>query len=194
MVLDCLANTTELYGTNMFVKFKKKHNLKIPLELGTLGSKYGAYKESGYQMFNGDVEVQRQLLKETIPEKYLEYFDCRLAVINKQIIVPHIDERLLAINFYIQTADATTSFYKIKDPSAPIKYIKETKTSWYREEELEFIDSFHANPGDIWMLDTTHIHGVVCSSPVDRIAYTMDTLTITFTELKEILSDQLESY
>jgi hypothetical protein len=194
MVLGYLANTTEPYGTNMFVKFKKKHNLKIPLELGTLGPKFGVYKETGYQMFDGDVEVQRQLLKEIIPEKYLEYFDCRFAVINSKVIVPHIDERLLAINFYIQTADATTSFYKIKDLTAPIKYIKGTKTSWYHEEELEFIDSFHANPGDIWMLDTSQIHGVVCSSPVDRIAYTMDTLTITFKELKEILSDQLESY
>ena len=110
-----------------YAKLKYKHSFPIPNTIQVIeGVTYKWYSEhTEYALYQGDPIVEEQL-KNIIPAKYQKYFKGSLAILSNDVISPHVDEGKVTINFYIQTASAITSFYRVKDPSISKKVFRDT--------------------------------------------------------------------
>ena len=197
MVLDYLANTTEHSGIDEkvimnlnYAKLKYKHSFLIPENIKVIEDvTYKWYGDHGeYAMYQVETIIEEQL-KNIVPAKYQKYFAVNLAILSNDIIYPHCDEGKVTINFYIQTANATTSFYRVKDPLQPEKFFRDTKARLWDHDEVDYVNSFTAKVGEIWVLDTQVPHGVKCESKENRIAYTLRTDYLTFADAMHILND-----
>lgn len=123
---------------------------QIEFELDTKGNKI--------QYFN----VSSQLLDDFISSlgEYSKYFYSSFVIIETNV-PPHTDiVDKVSVNFYIETGDYQTTFYNSKDGSSKLTYADHGDGHVYNINELEEIDSFVANPGDVYLLNGKVIHGV----------------------------------
>jgi hypothetical protein len=77
-------------------------------------------------------------------------------------IPPHTDTEIVTtINFYIETDNCRTQFYR-PTTVEPRRYQIENQTDGYifEETDLEPTGSFIAQPGEVWVLDVKSIHSV----------------------------------
>jgi hypothetical protein len=96
-----------------------------------------------------------------LPKRYWDDFHLTVMTINCRI-PPHTDTEIVSsINFYIETDNCRTVFHKPKIDN-PRTFQIENQTDGYifNEEDLEAVDSFVAEPGDVWLLDVKQIHSV----------------------------------
>jgi hypothetical protein len=96
-----------------------------------------------------------------LPARYWEDFHLTVMTINCRI-PPHTDTEIIStINFYITTDNCRTVFYKSKvDTPRTFQIENQTDGYIYNEEDLEAVDGFVAEPGDVWLLDVKQIHSV----------------------------------
>ena len=175
-----------------YFKLKYKHSFPIPENIKvtegiTYKNRYGDLAE--YILYK-DCPVEEQL-KNIIPAKYQKHFGVNLAILSTKVTLPHVDECRIAINFYMQTASAITSYYRVKDTSITKEFFRDTKAKVWEYDELEYIDSFTAKVGEIWVLDTRVPHGVICTTTEPRIAYTLRTDDLNFAAIMHILEDAI---
>jgi len=96
-----------------------------------------------------------------LPERYWNDFHLTVMTINRRI-PPHTDTEIIStINFYIETENCETVFYKSKVDN-PRTFQIENQTDGYifMDEDLEPVASFIAKPNEIWLLDVKEIHSV----------------------------------
>jgi hypothetical protein len=104
-------------------------------------------------------------------------------------VPPHTDivDRV-NINFYIETGNYCTTFYRSDDNSARFTYADHGDGHAYRIEELEPVDSFVAQPGDVYILNGKNIHGVACTTPTPRKFLQVSTNQLEYDQVLEILN------
>lgn len=130
-----------------------------------------------------------------IPEEYQHYYNISVMKINSNI-PPHIDRTTTAsINCYIKTGNCTTHFYKrkseITEPETPAWNSGTVQQGRiFSLNDLDEVDKFYANPGDIYLLDVSKPH-LVKSPPdvvyVDRVAICLQTDKFNFNETMKLL-------
>jgi hypothetical protein len=69
----------------------------------------------------------------------------------------HTDHWPVALNFYLTTTGDTTKYFKVKGVNGT--QVREVKV--YNLEDLEEVDSFVANTGDCYLIDTHSPHSVL---------------------------------
>jgi hypothetical protein len=96
-----------------------------------------------------------------LPKKYWPDFHLTVMTIDCEV-PPHTDTEILtSINFYFQTENCRTVFYKTKVDSPRTAQIENQTNGYiYFEDDLEEVGSFVAKDFEIWVLDVTQIHSV----------------------------------
>lgn len=76
-------------------------------------------------------------------------------------VPPHTDiVDSVSLNFYIETGGYKTTFYKSKEGSFKQTYADHGDGHVYSLNDLEILDYFIAEPGDVYLLNGKVIHGV----------------------------------
>jgi len=142
----------------------------------------------GLSYFHVDGPIEAALLG-VLPEALRSRFLCSYMVANHHDIPPHIDNGIqLSLNYYVVTADATTSFYRFKQPHALVDRLDNndpgSASGLYRRKDLDLVGSFVANAHELWALDVSQPHDVVSrAGQGTREAYCMQSRTVSFAEL-----------
>jgi len=124
-----------------------------------------------------------------IPKKYHKDFSITIMKVNAEI-PPHTDSGIKStINFYIQTGNCLTQFYKLATDKPKTKQVKNQSDGViYNEDDLMRTTSFMAEPGDAWLLDVTVPHSVKPGGNFkERLAIAMSS-TLCYDEVKQILT------
>lgn len=126
-----------------------------------------------------------------LPEKYWEDFNLTVMTINRSI-PPHIDSDILTtINFYIETDNCRTVYYEpIVDTLDSFQIENQTNGYIYKEDQLREVNSFIAQPFEVWVLDVKKIHSVESSKEkLFRKAITLGTTKHNFEDVCEMIKE-----
>jgi hypothetical protein len=105
-------------------------------------------------------------------------------------VPPHTDiVDWVNINFYIETGNYTTTFYKSDEHSSRATYADHGDGHTYNIKELEPIDSFVANPGDVYILNGKTVHGVSSNNQLPRKFLQVSTNKLEYDQVLDILSN-----
>jgi hypothetical protein len=180
----------------VFKILTQKHNLHTKNENevlvrygGTIGGQF-----YGYTTYKIDKQTSDKLL-EIIPKAYRKDFEPALISINIENVIPHTDTKIKAvINFYVDTAEGVTSFYKIKDGVTPYieKLPNQTDGALYQEKDLDIVGRFKAEYGDIYVLDVKQIHSVKCKPNAIRTAYCLKSYIHSYDDVLKIVKGTYE--
>lgn len=104
-------------------------------------------------------------------------------------VPPHTDivDRV-NINFYIETGNYRTTFYKSDAHSSRTTYADHGDGHTYNIKELEEIDSFIAEPGDVYVLNGKTVHGVSASDHRPRKFLQVSTNRLDYDQVLDILN------
>ena len=141
----------------------------------------------GIGYYHVALEQYDQLLN-IIPETHRHHFDIKMMRINTAI-PPHTDTGIRStINFYIETGDAVTQFYRVNTDAPTRHQVANQKDGYiYSESELTATHAFVAEPGDAWLLDVTCPHAVIPAEPFEqRLAVAMGT-ALDYDQVRELL-------
>lgn len=170
----------------MFEKLKTTHSITT-YTLKDKIAEYGRIIDNefyGLRQYHTDSNTSKKLLN-IIPEKYRHLYHANVIIINSPLVNPHTDDRRkTAINFYIKTGNAVTSFYEPKDPLA---LSSKRVARVFNESDLTLTTSFIAIPGDIYLLNTQCIHGVSDVSGNMRIACSIESFSMSYEDTRDIL-------
>jgi hypothetical protein len=124
-----------------------------------------------------------------LPKRYWQDFHLTVMTIDC-IIPPHTDTEIItSINFYLQTEDCTTTFYKPKvDGIKKVQIENQTNGHIYFEDDLIEVDSFVAKDMEVWLLDVSQIHGVKGEFNL-RKAITLGTFVHKYGDVIEMLKE-----
>jgi hypothetical protein len=128
-------------------------------------------------------------LIEIIPERYRDQF-VLLAMDIVGSIPPHTDSGIkCTINVYVSPGNYTTKFWSIKDhnPDKTYQVKNQTNGKVFSYDAVEFINSFKAKKGEIYLLDVTKPHSVESIKPNKRFALCIQTSKFSFEEVKNML-------
>jgi len=85
-------------------------------------------------------------------------------------IGPHIDHGpQVVLNWYKQSNQASTMFYRAKENSTPFTAENEEEAKLYHNKDLELYDCFTAQDNDIYLLDVSKVHAVSSPKPGSRL-------------------------
>lgn len=138
-----------------------------------------------------DVKEQAELgavIMNVIPERYQKDFviQCSRA---PNGVMPHVDPgRNTTINFYVTTSNCVTKFFKFKTPADQREQWKKSREALLLKD-LEFVESFVAQPGDAYLLDISTPHSVVATKPNSNRTMVCLSSTHTFSEVLEMLKE-----
>jgi hypothetical protein len=166
---------------------------RLPCSTDELSGRYGIMKNGqfyGISYYKVEHDLQTIILNSFIPKDLHSEFEVSFMVINTNYAPPHTDNGILiAINYYIQTGDAETKFWKESDSTKHMKLADESDGFIYDESTLECTGSFKAKKWDVWALKVKSIHSVECQEPI-RTAYCMQSSTISFDDFMARMNSQ----
>ena len=171
-----------------FVKLNTLNNV-MDIDFGESIIYHGVNRSIEFFKISDTIE---QKLLEIIPINYRQYFKGSFFSINNSYIRPHTDsDRKVGINFYIKGSNAITKFFNIKKDIMlkPEKVYGQTNGSVYQEYDLVSVGMFKAKPREIWILDVGKIHSVINPNREDRVAYTLSSNNLSYSDTIEILKD-----
>lgn len=169
-----------------FVKLNKKFDIGNFTEKSLI-NEY-AINGKGIAFYNID-DYNKDLILSVIPERFRSDFHMREMKINHSI-PPHTDSYVCAtINFYIKAMNCQTKFFKKVDSSLGVKMTTQTTGRTFKEDDLDFTESFVAESGDVWLLDVSSPHSVknLGAEPVDRIAIVLQSTKYDFNQVYDML-------
>lgn len=176
------------------IKNLQFNDLKLPFPDTTkleVSHRYGVMINNefkGITYYNLQNTYKDILLDSIIIPKHHSKFNVYLMVINVDDALPHTDDNILAvINYYIQTANATTHFWSRDQKTISTKLACQEKSSIYDEKTLIHKASFCASQNDIYALDVKKIHSVKAPTNIHRIAFCFQTNEIPFTKISKSL-------
>ena len=132
--------------------------------------------------------LEKYKLMSIIPKQYHDNFSITLMNVNTEI-PPHTDSGIKStINFYIQTDDCLTQFYKLNtNQPKTIQVENQSDGVVYDEKDLIPTNAFMAKPNEAWLLDVTVPHSV---KPIgkfkERLAIAMSS-TMCYDDVMKIL-------
>lgn len=99
-------------------------------------------------------------LKTIVPAWALERMEQTVMTINREV-PPHIDNAIsCVINIYLETSNCITQFYQPSINASSFRIENQTNGCIYHHRDLEPVDSFVAERGDIYLLDVSRPHAV----------------------------------
>ena len=166
----------------------KKLDLKVDIPSYEIGERIIEYGMDIDNKFNGlwysDLKISEHI--NFIPEKHkLDFYPSFLEA--NSHILPHSDSGPTAvINFYIETNNCKTQFYEIKDNAKPYQIKNQTDGCIYNLNDLIEIESFIAQPGDVYILNVSKVHSVIPldNTEINRKAICFSTDSLSFNEVK----------
>lgn len=171
----------------------KKLKIKIDITEPIFGNPLYAFgKNQSIEFFKVPIIIETYLLN-IIPDQYKECFKSSIMKINTKQVRPHTDsDRIVGINFYIKSANASTMFFNKKEHTYEgEKVVGQTNGSVYNHSDLIFTDMFSSVDGDIWILDVTKVHSVFVVEESPRIAYTLSSNILSYCNTLKILNHLL---
>ena len=123
-----------------------------------------------------------------IPQHLQKHFSITLMKVNDEV-PPHTDSGIKStINFYLETGDCTTQFYKFSTNNPKTKQVDNQSDGFiYDENDLIKTGSFVAKPNEAWLLDVTIPHSVKPNKNFkQRVAVALSS-TLCYDEVKSIL-------
>jgi hypothetical protein len=178
----------------VFTKLNIKHTLEYNGENDTYlfyGSVINGNKV-GYGALNVDSEETKKVIMSIIPVKYQNDFAIDMIEIFGGELPPHSDANIItAINFYLDTADGVTTFYKPKQNVSlrQENIMNETSGYVYNVEDLDIVSSFVAQSGDVYLLDVSSIHSVKTDPNKIRRAYALKSKRYDYYQTLQILKE-----
>ena len=101
-----------------------------------------------------------QPILDKIPAEHRSKFFPLYMTINRDII-PHIDSGVMTvINIYIEAGGYKTDLNTPKDGAQPFQIPNQTNGTCYQFEDVNTVDSYVANNGEIYILDVSKLHSV----------------------------------
>jgi hypothetical protein len=168
----------------------------LPYSTETLTGRYGIMEKGefyGIAYYKAEDWVKEIFLHTLVPKELHSDFDVAYMVINTKYAPPHTDSGILmTINYYVETADAETKFWKENKDTRRIKLSAESDGFIYDESTLDLLGSFKASQHDIWALRVKDIHSVECKGLV-RTAYCLQSSTVTFEDFVQRRAISLHS-
>lgn len=104
-------------------------------------------------------------------------------------VPPHTDivDRV-SINFYIETGGYQTRFYQGREISTRQTYADHGDGHVYRMDELDELDSFVAEPGDVYLLNGKFIHAVTGNNHQPRKFIQVSSADLDYDQVLDILT------
>lgn len=160
-------------STGMFKKLALRHALAAPVQVGRDYS-FGECRDGTYQgIYYGAAEG---LMVDLIPVEHRPHFTSAWMTIITDYVPPHVDNEMrTGINFYVETADATTTFWKARSPHRRKRLPCQTDGYLVHEDDVDPVASFCADPGDVYVLNVSAPHSVRSPKKELRIAYQLQT-------------------
>ena len=178
-------------SSNYFLKLNHKFDLP-DVSVGPVNIQYGIEVENNFYgiWYNSLQPKETYLIKDLLPEKFLDGFCVDLMQVNC-LILPHIDSNVkCVVNFYVKTEECITQFYDIKPGANPYKIPNQTNGCIYNLDDLIPGPSFIANPGDVYLLDITKPHSVtpLTDGLINRVAFCAGSTKLSYEEIKNLLT------
>ena len=159
----------------------------------------GVQMQYGHQIDDKFVGIQychvdfadKMAIMNIIPREYHKCFYMTIMRINTQI-PPHTDSDIKStINFYINTEDCRTQFYKFKNDNPKKEQVENQSDGYiFDVNDLEETDSFVAQPNEAWVLNVANPHSVIPQSQFkERLAIALSS-ELEYNMLCEILTEQ----
>lgn len=108
-----------------------------------------------------------------IPAWTLPLMEHTVMTINREV-PPHVDNAIsCVINIYLETSNCITQFYSTSSDEKSFQIANQTNGRIFDIGCLQPVDSFVANPGDIYILDVSKPHAVwpeYPGAPIKRTA------------------------
>lgn len=99
-------------------------------------------------------------LSRIVPNWALQAMEHTVMTINREV-PPHIDNAIsCVVNIYIETSNCLTQFYQPSSNASSFRIENQTNGCIYNHRDLEPVDSFVAERGDIYILDVSKPHAV----------------------------------
>lgn len=120
--------------------------------------------------------------------EYSQYFYTSFVDVDANV-PPHTDiVDKVNINFYIETGNYTTTFYTSRDGSTQLTYADHGDGHVYNPDDLTPMDSFVAQPGDVYILNGKVIHGVDSVDCLPRRFLQVSTNVLEYNQVLDILA------
>jgi len=111
-------------------------------------------------------------------------------IIGQGHLSPHIDHYISAcVNFYLQTNDSTTYFYKKKENSQGFSYVSGFPNV-FTLDQVDLVGEFKAEKNDCYILDVSSIHSVKSPNEGVRKFVTWEWKTTPFEKIKNSVINQ----
>lgn len=176
-----------------FVKLKNKFKVD-PYLIKDLRISFGKTVDDTFKgLWYSDVEFDnKNQIFNVIPERYRKHFGISLMESNTYL-PPHTDSNILiTINFYIETNDCITQFYKFKDVSVVKKQItNQTNGFLFNPNDLDVTGKFKAENEDVYLLNVSKPHAVIPQSvsSIHRTAICLQSRECSFDDTIKMLQE-----
>lgn len=176
----------------MFARLKNLFYIDDPERLD-LKIRYGKIIDDQFRGINYhyvNLGEYAKLMFGVIPEQYRKDFAV-LRMETNHSVSPHVDSNILTvINFYIETGNCQTNFFRTKDGTESFKLPGQTNGSMYKRESMDRVDGFISKKHEAWVLDVTIPYSIdpLDPGPVYRLSLTMQTGKHSFEQVKEMLA------
>jgi len=117
-------------------------------------------------------DATKRAFMQLVPSKYRPWVTITYMEITSPYVPPHTDNcSRFSWNFYINTCDATTSFWAVSDAATtPVAFGKDGQL-FQDEVKLKRIGQFKAMAHESWILNVNTIHSVNSALPGTRTAF-----------------------
>lgn len=144
-----------------------------------------------YHNFVGDVKNQIMSL---IPKHHRSKFQVQVMEIIGYI-GPHTDSDVrCTVNFYTEATGERTVFFDLKEGAVGKIATNQTNGRSFEFKDVTTVDSFVAEPGDVWILDVTRPHCVLpTTSKVKRKAIVLNTNDFSYQEVVDMIENTIST-
>jgi hypothetical protein len=117
-------------------------------------------------------------------------FQVQLAeIIGSGHLLPHIDHNISACaNYYVETNESTTYFYKKKEHSYGYVYPGRAYANIFTLDQVDCVDQFVAEQNDMYLLNVSKIHSVDSPNPGIRKFISWQWVNVPFESICDSLT------
>lgn len=116
-----------------------------------------------------DQEYLKSIMPDNLPWSTLPPLQAQLAEIVDEVgshLLPHIDHNISAgLNYYVQAGGSITHFYNLKENGSGFVYPGRSSANIFTLDQVDEVDRFTANTGDMYILNVSKIHSVETPKP-----------------------------